>query len=263
MSRLAALVLLALLTVDAAAQAGPRTPLTFDKETVGGLLSDKTGRLKLPEGKAPFPAVVILSGCNGVKRATRVWAHRLTSWGYAALIVDSFTPRGLENVCHRGRELPGPERAKDALAAAAYLRTRPDIDPTRIGLLGYSHGGWSAITAARQSIVEASRTPPFAAIVAYYPNCPPGAPPLVSDLLILAGSADDWAPATRCTALVERYAGAQAHMPVLKIYPGAPHSFDVNRPERVYLGHRLAYDAAAATDSFAMARQFLDTRLQR
>lgn len=238
-------------------------PLTINDETIGTLREHQAGSIVLPEGKPSYPAVVVLHGCNGISPSTRIWARRLASWGYAALIIDSFTPRGLSNVCGHGMTLSGAERAKDALAAAAYLRTRPDIDPARVGLLGYSHGGWAAIAAARQSIVDASGTQPFAAIVAYYPNCPPGAPPLVSDIQILAGGADDWARASRCTALLERYAGASAHKPLLKIYPGAAHSFDVQRPERIYFGHRLAYDAEAAADSFEMAKRFLDGHLKR
>jgi dienelactone hydrolase len=265
MIRLAALIcsLVAFAAATAAQDSvTSRKPLIVNDETIGVLREHQVGSIVLPEGKPPYPAVVVLHGCNGISPSTRIWARRLASWGYAALIIDSFTPRGLSNVCSRGMTLSGRERAADALAGAAYLRTRPDIDPARIGALGYSHGGWTALAAAREALVKASGTPPFAAIVAYYPNCPPGAPPLVSDVQILAGGADDWALARRCTALVERYGGAGAHKPLLKIYPGAAHSFDVERPERIYFGHRLAYDAKAAEDSFEMTKQFLDSHLR-
>ena len=252
------------LSAAAAAQGtapAPNGPVISDA-TIGTLRAHQVGSILLPEGRPPpYPAVVVLHGCNGVSSSTRIWARRLASWGYAALIVDSLTPRGLDNICAHGMKLSGAERAKDALAAAAYLRSRNDIDPARIGVLGYSHGGWTAIAAARQSIVTASGTQPFAAIVAYYPNCPPGAPPLVSDIQIIAGGEDDWARASRCSALISRYAGG-ARKPLLKIYPGAPHSFDVKRPERVYFGHRLAYDAEAAEDSFGVTKQFLDSHLR-
>jgi dienelactone hydrolase len=259
MVRLAILALVALLPAGAVAQEA--VPLTINDQTVGGLLSHKVGRLKLPNGNGPFPAVIVLSGCNGVKHSTRVWARRLASWGSAALLVDSFTPRGLRNVCHRGGELAGPERAKDAFAAAAYLRTRADIDPNRIGLLGYSHGGWTALAAASEPITAANGGKPFLAVVAYYPICPREQPPFASDVQIAIGSADDWSSAKRCEEMVAKYANT-AHPPLLKIYPGATHSFDVDRAARVYLGHRLAYDAKAAADSFAQAQQFLDSHLQ-
>ena len=263
MTRLAAFTAVLLTISLQASSAQPQWPaLTFNGDTVGGLRSHKVGALKLPEGTAPFPAVVILPGCNGVKHETRVWARRIASWGYAALIVDSFRPRGIKNVCHRGGELPADERAKDAFAAAAYLRTRPDIDPDRIGLLGYSHGGWTALAAATQPLVAANGGKAFAAVVAYYPICKADTPVLASDLQILIGGADDWSSPKACSDLIGRYAGASTHRPLLKIYPGATHSFDVDRPERVYLGHRLAYDAEAAADSFAMTKKFLDSHLR-
>jgi dienelactone hydrolase len=263
MLRLAALAfaVLAFAVLLPAGAVAQQAPLTFNHHTVGGLLSHKVGRLKLPDGNAPFPAVIVLSGCNGVKHSTRVWARRLASWGYAALIVDSFTPRGLRNVCHRGGELAGPERAKDAFAAAAYLRTRPDIDPNRIGLLGYSHGGWTALAAASEPIATASGDRPLAAVVAYYPICPRNQPPFASDVQIVIGGADDWSSPKRCEEMVAKYADT-AHRPLLKIYPGATHSFDVDRKARIYLGHRLAYDAKAAADSFVVTKQFLDSRLR-
>ncbi len=265
MTRLAAFACSALLLTahGSSAQQSSKPPLNVSDATIGELRAGQVGSIILPEGSPPFAAVVVLHGCNGVSQNTRVWARRLASWGYAALILDSFSPRGIDNVCSRGMQFPGAERAKDAFAAAAYLRTRKDIDPDRVGLLGYSHGGWTALAAARERAAAESGTKPFAAIVAYYPNCPPGEPPLASDVLILAAGADDWAPSQRCTDLIARYANASAHKPLLKIYPGASHSFDAKRPERVYMGHKLAYDENAARDSFTLAKQFLDDHLKR
>lgn len=260
MTRLAVLAIALLLCTGAAAQ---HAPLVINNDTVGELRMRQVGALILPSGPPSFPAVVVLHGCNGVSPNTQVWARRLASWGYAALILDSFTSRRIANVCGHGLDLSGRERAKDALAAAAYLRTRADIDPDHIGLLGYSHGGWSAIAAAREQLVAESGTKPFTAIVAYYPSCPPGAPKLATDVQILTGDADDWAPVKRCTDLLARYPEGAPHRPLLKIYPGALHSFDANRPERVYFGHKLGYDAKAAADSFQVTKQFLGSRLRR
>ena len=49
-----------------------------------------TGRLAEPEGSGPFPAVVLLHGCEGALPARDdAWVERFTSWGFAAL---SFMP---------------------------------------------------------------------------------------------------------------------------------------------------------------------------
>ena len=241
---------------------GERASLSFGEANVGALGSNKAAELSLPPGTGPFPAVVVLHGCNGVSPHTRAWARRLVSWGYAALIVDSFRPRGITNVCGRGMDLPPGVRARDALAGAAYLRTLPTIDATRIAAIGFSHGGWTALFLAPQTAGEQAGLPPWRAIVAFYPWCGPGVRPLATDVLILIGDADDWTPAARCVDLVAKYATAAAHRPVLKVYPGAKHSFDASIPDRVFFGHRLGYDAPAAGDAIAMTRQFLDERLR-
>jgi dienelactone hydrolase len=49
------------------------------------------------------------------------------------------------------------------------------------------------------------------------------------------------------------------------LYPTvvALHAFDASRPGRLYFGHQLGYDAAAASDSSQITRQFLDSHLRR
>jgi dienelactone hydrolase len=196
--------------------------------------------LLTPQGSGPFPAVVVMHGCDGVNANIRTWAQRLVGWGYAALIVDSFRARGLSNVCNRGAMLPASVRAGDAIAAKNYLRSLPNIAKGRIGLIGFSHGGWAALAASSS----------FSAVVAYYPLCSGRVP---ANTLVLIGSADDWTPSQRCS-------GGGAN---LKVYSGATHAFDAARGDRTYLGHHMAYDASAATDAEDRTRRFLASRLGR
>jgi dienelactone hydrolase len=238
-------------------------PLSFSDANVGALRSDQPGELILPQGSGPFPAVIVLHGCDGVSPHYRIWARWLASWGYAALIVDSFRPRGIANVCGRGREFPPALRARDAFAAAAYLRKRPDIDPDRVGAIGFSHGGWGALFAATDTAEIRSGTVPLKGIVAFYPWCLQISPPLATDMQILIGDADDWTPAQRCVDFVGKYADSAAHRPALKVYPGVTHGFDTRRPDRVYMGHRLRHDPKAAADAVTLTRQFFDKYLGR
>jgi dienelactone hydrolase len=54
-----------------------------------------SGLLAKPEGKGPFPAVVLLHTCGGVKPHVSVdWPNYLTGLGHVVLTVDSFGPRG-------------------------------------------------------------------------------------------------------------------------------------------------------------------------
>ena len=59
------------------------------------------GLLVRPEGAGPFPAVVLLHGCDGVQPFQEQWAADLASWGYVALLADSHGPRGIgDDCCH-------------------------------------------------------------------------------------------------------------------------------------------------------------------
>src|SRR5437870_5647739 len=70
-------------------------------------------------------------------------ARELTGWGYITLLVDSFRPRGFATVCNHGMDVPPVAQAQDAFDAAAYLRGLPNVRADRIGVIGFSHGGWA------------------------------------------------------------------------------------------------------------------------
>jgi dienelactone hydrolase len=101
------------------------------------------------------------------------WAQRAMNAGFAALFVDSFSSRGIVNggqvsivrdgqtvsvpitkgICKEGSTYPGDDvlyalgveettqRPQDAVAAHDFLATVPGIDMSRVGVLGWSHGG--------------------------------------------------------------------------------------------------------------------------
>src|SRR4051794_36355255 len=109
-----ALLLAAALALLGAAPAS----LSFGPATVGGPGSNENGELYRPAGVGPFPAMVILHGCDGIGRHYRDWARRLAGWGYEALLVDSFRPRGTPSVCNHGMDIPPEQQAADGMAAA-------------------------------------------------------------------------------------------------------------------------------------------------
>jgi dienelactone hydrolase len=217
-------------------------------------------RLTMPRGRGPFPAVMVLHGCDGVAWHSRDWARRVESWGYATLIVDSYAPRGQKVICEDVSVVSFTKRAQDIAAGADYLRTLPTIDPNRIGAIGLSHGGSGALRAARER--SGAKAASLQAIVAYYPWCPRQAAPLATDVLILIGEADDWTPAQRCLDLLEQYEKIEGRRPMVKVYPQATHAFEVRAPDRLDFGHPEKFHPTAAADSFASTRQFLDQRLR-
>jgi dienelactone hydrolase len=229
----------------------------------GGNPLTLTARLKKPDGGGPFPAVVLLHGCDGIlpERDDR-WAGRLSGWGYLTLQVDSFGPRGLSNVCtYAGydADLIMEKRVTDAYDAKRYLAGLPFVDGRRIALLGWSEGGLVTLDALYEETDD-----PFRAAVAFYPSCPWALAGLNAPLLILIGKADDWASAARCTKLMpKRQAASEV---ILKVYPGAYHGFDIPDVYADMRGadgmHHLQYDPAAEADSVIRVRAFFEKYLK-
>lgn len=211
--------------------------------------------LAKPEGDGPFPAVVLLHGCTGLDKDTShrtVWrglarhAALLNDNGYVTLIVDSFGPRGIADACAQPRL---SEQFADALAAFDHLASLPFVDAARIGVVGFSHGGTTALSLA-------GGTSGYAAYVAYYPYCRMGF--IDRPVLILIGARDDWTPASLCHYVHRQY----ADVVTLKIYPDTYHSFDLPLGGSfVFKGHRVEENVAARRDSQARMLAFLGAHL--
>jgi dienelactone hydrolase len=212
--------------------------------------------LKLPPGEGPFPAVIVLHGCAGLGASQWIWARRLNSWGYAALIPDSMTPRGIKRVCEPAMQnkVTWWDRVGDVGSAAAWLRTRPQIDPSRIAVLGLSHGGATAAIATERAYAGFG----LRAAIDYYGPCVDPEAHGDVPLLVLVGGNDDWGhPGKRCQDFGAALKPGQDFE--LHIYPGAYHAFDNPKMMRmVSNSHVMEYNQPAAEDSYAQVHRFLD-----
>jgi pimeloyl-ACP methyl ester carboxylesterase len=102
--------------------------------------------LTLPEGKGPFPAVLLITGSGPNDRDETILGHKpflvladyLTRHGIAVLRADK---RGVGKSTGDLATATSADFATDAQAGLDYLHTRTEIDPRRTGLLGHSEGG--------------------------------------------------------------------------------------------------------------------------
>jgi len=221
-----------------------------------------------PDGAGPFPAIVILHDCSGLgprsSGAPARWATTLVARGYVVIVPDSFSTRGApEGVCttgSRAANVAPNRRAQDALDALGYAQRLPYVDAKRVGVMGGSHGGTTTLLTLSQ--------PGFRAGVALYPRCSVAAQSYkpAAPLLILIGELDDWTPAADCNRLATEV--------TLKVYPGAHHSFDSDRPARFVAarinpssvsgrGATTGGNAAAWKDAIEEVTRFFERTLSR
>lgn len=236
-------------------------------------------RIMAPEGEGPFPAGILVSGCDGVHDNMTRWGDMLVEAGWAAIIVDSHTPRDLNDepqwrpIC-RGQRFWGSERAADVLIALDDARRNPLVDPDRIVLIGSSHGAWSIMELL---VFDPPRGLPFAladqpetvadrglggvsGVVLLYPYCgfgnrarANGWPHEAPVLLVLAGE-DTLASPDACRDIADRLGERGIDVAVEEI-PGVTHGFDQQEREP---GSQLRFDPEATRQVLQMGRAFLD-----
>ena len=217
-----ALALLALSGPVAAAD-GPRVA-TFvsggKKVTVEQFLPAKPGK---------YPALLLLHGSDGLadKRGEgyRAAARAITARGYAVLLVHYFDRTG---TTYADRDTINKHffawigTVHDAVAFAAKM---PNVDPARLGLVGYSLGGYLSLSAAALALREEHRV---AVVVEYFGGLPgllrPWIAHRVPATLILHGDKDTLVPVSEAHALAK--ALKEAMVPFeMKIYPNQGHGF--------------------------------------
>lgn len=140
-------------TVDLAAPRRPQNPmkpypyreedLIYESPAAGIKIG---ATLTMPNGRGPFPVVVLITGSGQQDRDESVLGHKpflvladhLTRKGFAVLRSDD---RGIGKSGGVFVKSTNADFANDTEAAIAYLKTRREINPKRIGLIGHSGGG--------------------------------------------------------------------------------------------------------------------------
>ncbi len=222
-----------------------------------------TGDLYTPSRGGPHAAVILLHGCGGVAPNAASWAQWLQSEGYAALVLDSLQGRGIRTLCADTRPLTPLMRVADVSAAAVKLKSITGIDGDRLAVMGFSHGGATAIAAWHLQARRADVT--IKAMIGVRPGCGTQPPPRDAvPLLLLVGGQDDWAPPENCQKLADAARSASAPV-TLVLYPDARHGFDAaNVHGRAYVsiakggkGATVEYSPSAHSDSEKQVKQFL------
>jgi dienelactone hydrolase len=210
-----------------------------------------------PAGAGPFPAVLLLHGCEGLLGFETVAADRLAARGYVGVALDSLGVRPPLQAC--GDRAAALEQAADARAVLTWLRAQQYVAADRLAVIGYSMGG-NAVLELIDPKVPVAPPPGLRAAVAYYPYCDGRDGAVTVPLQIFAGDADAIAPATACSAMASAGKAAGKQIDIM-VYPGATHGFELPGPERRFFGQPIRYDPNAAVESAQKIDAFFQTFL--
>ena len=211
-----------------------------------------SGELRIPEGAGAgrLPAMVVMHGSGGLEYgSSRDWAAFLNRLGIATFIVDSFTMRGIGTTGTDQSRLTYTATTLDGFRALQMLATHPRLDPDRIGIIGFSRGGYGAQTTALERF-RAAAVPgglKYALHIALYGGCALYGRTTGSPILHLIGDKDDYADIAHCRANTALLAKKGADIRLVE-YPGALHGFDVDRPVRYLSRNQTWKNCAAQTD---------------
>lgn len=211
------------------------------QESISGLFTK-------PQGKGPFPAVVLLHSCGGfLEHVSNDWPNFLTKHGFATLSVDTFGSRNESNCRTGGAGLTGITMWSDAYGALDYLRNRSDIIRGKIAVMGFSAGG-NAIESFSTQDIPSRKGKEFSAGIVVYGQCTIDDKPKFP-ILEIVGSLD------RMSFSCKYLSGA-----TVKIIEGATHGFDqpqLRTPRVIYNDHEAVYDYRATEIARATTLEFL------
>jgi dienelactone hydrolase len=190
------------------------------------------------------PAVVMLHGSAGLIYDRAKYGPQLAAMGIAVLLVETYDSRRdlATGFIQRVLNITETMFVADAYGALAYLATRPEIDPHKVVLAGFSYGGMATEYALYAQLADALAPNGlrFAGHVAYYAPCiarfvdsrTTGAP-----LLMLYGADDELMQPERCERLANELRNGGSKVDII-VYPGAVHQWDGGM-ERRLIGRQL------------------------
>jgi carboxymethylenebutenolidase len=235
-------------------------PQRWEQVTVDG--SPMGCFLAAPEGAGPFPGVLVVQHAPGVDEFIQEICQRLAGEGYVAIAPELYhreteEQRQDDPLTRMGR-LRDAEIARDVDAAVERLRSLPEVDGERVGIVGFCMGG-------RVALMMAALNPAFKACVDFYggnimvawgegPAPIDLVPQLRCPVLGLFG-AEDTNPSPQDVARLDQEMTRHGKPHQFHSYPGAGHAF-LNR-------FRPTYRPEAAADAWRKCLDFLARHLRR
>lgn len=238
---------LLLLASMASAATGKDVSYKSGDETVKGILYT-------PEGKGPFPGIIVIHEWWGLNDWVKEQASKLADQGYAALALDLYrgkvatTPEEAHEIM---RGVPQDRAARDLHAAFEFLQSQANVRKDRIASIGWCMGGGYSLEVA---LAEPALT---AAVINYghLATDPAAIGKIQAAILGNFGGQDKGIPPEDVKKFEEQLKtdGKKAD---IKIYPDAGHAFE--NPN-----NKSGYRAEDAADAWQRTVSFLNANLKK
>ncbi len=207
-----------------------------------------------PDDEAKHPGVVVIQEWWGIEPHVRSVAQRLAAEGFVVAVPDLYHGKVAtepDDAMKMIMLLRGnvDQATKEIIGALETLKAMPNVDPQRLGLMGFCVGGFLAYTVA-------ARYGDLGAVVPFYGGgydpTPEEVAKVNAPVLAIYGSQDEGIPADQIKKIERMYKEAGKDITV-KIY-NAGHAF--LNPD-----HGMGNEAAAA-DAWPLAVHFLRSHLK-
>jgi carboxymethylenebutenolidase len=212
------------------------------------------GILYAPEGKGPFPALVVIHEYWGLNDWVKEQAAKLADEGYVTLAIDLYrgkvatTPDEAHEIM---RGVPEDRAARDLHAAVEFLKSQSSVKKNRIGSIGWCMGGGYSLNVAL-------REPTLAAAVINYGHLaddPASLRKINAAVLGIFGGQDRGIPVDDVKKFEETLKQQGKKIEIV-IYPDAGHAFE--NPN-----NKTGYRADDAADAWKHTTSFLASTLKK
>lgn len=220
------------------------------------------GQIMMPAKHGAHSAVLIMPTAVGMSEHEFEQARRLTERGYVALVADMYG----EGIHHTDPRAAGPDMAALLAAPQALrgrvvawyelLKSRSEVESTRVAAIGYCFGGKGVLELARSG-ADVKAVASFHGLLTTAMPAEPGA--IKAEVAVYTGAKDPFAPRADVDALRQELTAAGARWQITE-YGEASHAF--TEPHASSYGRAgIAYEALAANTSWAATLALLNATI--
>jgi dienelactone hydrolase len=203
------------------------------------------------------PGILVVHDWLGVSGETTMRVEMLAGLGYVAFAADIYgkgvrPKNGQEAMAEAGKYYQDRTlwRAR-AKAGLDFLASRPEVDPSRLGVMGYCFGGGTSLELARSGA-------PVKGVVSFHGSLstptPEDARNIKGNVLVLHGAEDPYVKQADVTAFMDEMRKGGVDWELVQ-YSGAVHAFTIKR-EGTDNSKGAAYNAQADRRSWEAMKNF-------